>query len=65
MRDTLKPMVERAYELAKSGKFAGMREIRAQLKAEKYPISEIESHLRGPALRKALLAICQARGSAI
>ena len=59
-RQSQKPLVERAYEMARSGKFAGLREIRTALKAEKYSAVEIERHLAGSSLRKALVALCEA-----
>jgi hypothetical protein len=43
-----KPLVERAYELAREGKEPPT--IREKLKNEGYPIAEITGHLAGPAL---------------
>jgi len=58
VKQSQKPIVERAYELARTGKFIGVGEIKSQLKAEKYAASEIDAHLRGTTIRKHLDAIC-------
>jgi hypothetical protein len=48
--DIRKTTVERAFELARSGRCRTIRDIAYQLHAEKYDIS----HLEGPTLRKQL-----------
>jgi hypothetical protein len=46
--------LERAFSLARSGKYAGITEIRAQLRAEGYSATQLE----GPTLLKQLRALC-------
>jgi hypothetical protein len=55
-------IVERAYQLARSGDCAGILEIRKQLEAEGF--SNVTAHLAAaPSLRKALTQLClQAQG---
>ena len=50
-----KTALERAFELARSGKCLTIRLIAFQLYAEKYDIS----HLEGPALRKQLVELIE------
>jgi hypothetical protein len=47
-----KPLLERAFELARSGDCVGTGEVRARLKAEGYEM--IDAALWGPALRQQL-----------
>ena len=54
MRDTTKPLVEHAYELARSGNFSKIDEIRLALMREGFTQAEIRMHLHGPASRTAL-----------
>lgn len=49
-------MVERAYELARSGRFRTLLEVERQLKSEGY--ENIPMGLSGVALRKHLRSIC-------
>lgn len=44
--------LERAFELAKSGKFSSLETLRAQLVAEKY--ADVRTQTSGPALTKQL-----------
>ena len=56
---TLEPAmrtVERAFELAQSGKFEKVAQIRSQLKHEGW--ESVDEHLAGPTLRIQLKAIC-------
>ena len=53
--DVRKTPLQRAFELARSGKCASVHEIIARLKAEKYEVSQIE----GPALKKQLLQLIE------
>jgi hypothetical protein len=46
--------LERAFELARSGKYAGVSELRQQLKAEGYSPDQ----LTGPALLRQLRDLC-------
>ncbi len=56
-----KPVVERAFELAKSGEYTGIREIRERLSREGY--TQDEARLYGRELAKSLLRLCaEARG---
>jgi hypothetical protein len=48
--------LERAFELARSGKYAGVSELRLQLKAEGYSPDQ----LTGPALLRQLRDLCVA-----
>ena len=50
-----KTSLERAFELARSGKCLTIRDIAFQLHAEKYDIF----HLEGPALRKQLVELIE------
>jgi hypothetical protein len=50
------PIVERAYELARSGEFVNVVEICQRLKSEGY--SEISQHFDGAAIRADLVKIC-------
>jgi len=53
--------LERAFALAKSGEYQGMADIRLQLKAEGYTLSQLE----GRTLTRQLQALCvAARGAA-
>jgi hypothetical protein len=47
--------VERAFQLAKSGKYKGVSEIKQRLKAEGYALTQIQ----GPALLKQLNALAK------
>ena len=46
--------LERAFELARSGQYPGISEIRAQLKSEGYATQQLE----GPQLLRQLRALC-------
>ncbi len=48
--DTTKSALERAFDLAKSGKFANVTELRAHLGREGYHVSQVD----GPALGRQL-----------
>jgi hypothetical protein len=52
--------LERAFELARTGRYSGAAEIRNQLKAEGFVLRQLE----GPALMKQLRQICQAARTA-
>jgi hypothetical protein len=52
-------VLERAYELARSGDCADVEDIRARLKAEGYG-TEFSRHASGSQLRKDLRRICAA-----
>lgn len=54
-----KPILERLFELAQTGRFASIKEIRTQLKKEGYGTVAIEMHLQGGAIRKELNALCR------
>jgi hypothetical protein len=56
-------ILERAFELAKTGDCASIDDIRRRLKAEKY--SQVDAHLAGATVRRQLLDLCrEARGEA-
>lgn len=46
--------LERAFTLARTGEYAGLSEIRAQLRAEGFPMQQLE----GPSLMKQLRDLC-------
>ena len=47
-------VVERAFELAQSGRFASVSEIKAELKRERFAAAEVEPHLAGKLIQKQL-----------
>ena len=49
--------LERAYELARSGQYAGVAAIRSELKREKF--LDVDGQLYGPTLQKQLSRICK------
>ena len=59
--DVQKPIIERAYELAKSGSCKDVREIERHLKAEGY--RGFYADMAGPALRKTLRNLCLGSGA--
>ena len=54
-----KPVVERAFELARSGDCAGVAAIRLQLKVEGYAAGEVSSHLQGRSIAASLVKLCR------
>ena len=52
--------LERAFDLARSGEYTGMGDIKVQLKAEGYQTAQLE----GPSLSKQLRTICAAAKAA-
>lgn len=54
---TTRNTVERAFELASSGRFGSLEAIRCQLLGEGYP--SVHAHLRGLATRRQLKALCE------
>ena len=55
------PIIERAYELAKSGRCKDVREIERHLKAEGY--RGFYADMAGPSLRKTLRNLCIGTGA--
>jgi hypothetical protein len=54
-------ILERAFELAKSGDCGSIDDIRRQLKSEHY--AQVDAHLAGSTVRRQLLDLCkEARG---
>lgn len=51
------PLLERAYELARSGGCATLKDIKARLKAEDY--EHVNSHLDGIRIRNTLRDLCR------
>jgi hypothetical protein len=49
-------IIERAFELARSGRCHNVAEVSAKLKQERY--ESVEAHLAGPSIRKELRRIC-------
>jgi hypothetical protein len=52
--------LERAFDLARTGKYAGVSELRQQLKSEGYSVEQ----LSGPALLRQLRELCTASQAA-
>ena len=50
--------LERAFDLARSGRYASVQEIRLALKAERF--DNVEAHLAGPSVGRQLRALCEA-----
>lgn len=57
--DSLRPLVERAYELARSGKCDSIISLQLHLKAEGYQPSTIRAHFEGRSLRRVLSEMCR------
>lgn len=58
---TLPTTLERAFALARSGRYATVNDIRLQLRAERF--DQVDAHLAGPALARQLRELCiEARG---
>jgi hypothetical protein len=53
------PLVERAYELARTGAFSTSGEIRDRLKREGYGAASVQIHFQGRAIRDDLGRICR------
>ena len=53
--DTRKTALQRAFELAQSGKYLNVLEIIHRLKSEKYNAAQVE----GPALKKQLIQVIE------
>lgn len=51
-------MLERAFDLARSGRFASVNDIRLALKRERF--ENVEAHLAGPSLARQLRGLCAA-----
>jgi hypothetical protein len=49
--------VERAFEIARSGRCRSVREVRNALKREHYSVCEIEAHLSGTLTKRQLKAL--------
>jgi hypothetical protein len=54
----MRPTVERAYELARSGQCDSVQAIRKRLKEEHY--DAVDAQLAGPAIQRDLRALCAA-----
>ena len=48
--------IERAFELARSGEFASVGEIKRRLKEERF--DAVEAHLQGPSISRQLKRLC-------
>ena len=48
--------LERAFALARSGEYAGVNDIRQQLKRERY--DQVEGHLAGHSINRELRTLC-------
>jgi len=49
-------IIERAFELARSGRCHNVAEVSAKLKQERY--ESVEAHLAGPSIRRELRRMC-------
>ena len=56
-------IVERAFEIARSGTCRTVREVRNALKREHYSVCEIEAHLSGTLTKRQLKALIAAATS--
>ncbi len=56
------PLLERAYDLARSGACKTVKDIKARLKAEDY--EHVNSHLDGLRVRNALRDLCRSHSVA-
>lgn len=56
------PTVERAYQLARSGEYTNVAELKAKLKAESY--GDADAQLAGPFIRRQLTKLCNEAVSA-
>ena len=54
---TQQTTIERAFEIARSGKCASVNEIRQQLRAERF--DQVDAYLAGPQLSRQLRDLCQ------
>ena len=61
--DSTQSTIERAYELARSGRCHSVAEVSSRLKQERY--DSVEAHLAGPSIRRELRRLCSeaSRGS--
>jgi hypothetical protein len=50
-------LLERAFDLARSGRFASVADIRLALKRERF--EQVEAHLAGPSLARQLRGLCE------
>ncbi len=50
-------IIERAFELARTGECGSIDDIRRRLKAEQY--SQVDAHLAGTSVRRQLLDLCR------
>lgn len=50
------PTVERAYQLARSGEYSNVAELKGKLKAESY--GDADAQLAGPFIRRQLTKLC-------
>ena len=48
--------LERAFDLARSGSYATVNDIRMQLRAERY--DQVDAHLSGPSIARQLRQLC-------
>ena len=54
-----KPVVERAFDLARSGECGNVAAIRVRLKTEGYGAGEISSYLQGRTIAGSLVKLCR------
>ena len=58
-RENQTPVIERAYQLARTGAFSTAGEIADRLKREGYGVTSVAVHLEGRAIRDDLARICR------
>ena len=61
MKSTTQPfsLVERAFELARSGYFTNATDINKQLKKEGYIKGLVDEHLRGVGIKRKIRSLCK------
>jgi hypothetical protein len=52
-------LIERAYQLARSGLYRGANDVRIALKAEGFEAGAVNTHLQGPLLLRTLNRLCK------
>jgi len=49
--------LERAFELARTGEYDNLNDLRAKLKAEHH--DQVDAHLAGPSIKRQLMRLCE------
>ncbi len=59
MLDSSVTVIERAYALARTGKFVNLSEIAKALRSDGFSRGHVEDHLSGKAIKRELRGLCQ------